>query len=439
METLAAWIDAQYGRAARLMRASISAVDVVKARPGFGQEIRAARGSVIATRVLASWDPEPDYFFHWFRDSSVVMDALRVLYLDGVAGDEALVDFEDFLRFSLSLHRLDGRRLVEDPKWRRRIAADFEKFVRGPDELANVRGASVVAETRVNPDGTLDISRWARPQHDGPATRALAVLRWVRDVALNQPSRTLAGELLRVDLAFLCSHWHIPSFDIWEEDAGEHYYTLRLTAAALREGGGWLQTQGEDALARECEVAAQAIAPRLDAFWDAHDAIYRSRTLASGAPSTKELDISVILAAIHAGGHDTAHTVDDERMQSTLARLEAFFDRQYPINRMRDPRFGPALGRYPGDVYFSGGAYFFSTLGAAEFCFRAGLQGDRGSWIAHGDAYLETVRKYTLPDGAMSEQFDQRTGEQTSARHLAWSYAGFITCVAARRAATNGS
>ena len=35
----------------------------------------------------------------------------------------------------------------------------------------------------------------------------------------------------------------------------------------------------------------------------------------------------------------------------------------------------------------------------------------------------------------MSEQFDQRTGAQTSARHLAWSYAAFITCVAARRLA----
>jgi glucoamylase len=33
----------------------------------------------------------------------------------------------------------------------------------------------------------------------------------------------------------------------------------------------------------------------------------------------------------------------------------------------------------------------------------------------------------------MSEQFDQKTGAQTSARHLAWSYAGFISSVVARR------
>jgi glucoamylase len=88
------------------------------------------------------------------------------------------------------------------------------------------------------------------------------------------------------------------------------------------------------------------------------------------------------------------------------------------------------MGRYKGDVYYSGGAYYFSTLAAAEFCFRAGLP-------ERGDAFLATVRAFTPPGGDLSEQFDQKTGEQTSAKHLAWSYAAFISCIAARRAATS--
>ena len=97
------------------------------------------------------------------------------------------------------------------------------------------------------------------------------------------------------------------------------------------------------------------------------------------------------------------------------------------------------MGRYEGDVYYSGGAYYFSTLGAAEFCFLAAAAhapgGDeRRKWIARGDGFLETVRAFTPASGDLSEQFDQRTGEQTSAKHLAWSYAGFISCVTARRA-----
>ena len=116
--------------------------------------------------------------------------------------------------------------------------------------------------------------------------------------------------------------------------------------------------------------------------------------------------------------------------------MEALFDADYPINRNRPPSRAPAMGRYAGDVYYSGGAYYFSTLGAAEFCFRAAAQSaDAGAWFKRGDAFLETVRAFTPPGGEMSEQFDQRTGVQTSARHLAWSYAAFITCIAARRLA----
>jgi glucoamylase len=123
-------------------------------------------------------------------------------------------------------------------------------------------------------------------------------------------------------------------------------------------------------------------------------------------------------------------------VHATLEKLEQLFDRLYPINRNRPRGRAPALGRYEGDVYFSGGAYYFSTLGAAEFCYLAAdaLREPRARWVARGDAFLETVRAFTPASGDLSEQFDQRTGEQTSAKHLAWSYAAFISCVTARRA-----
>jgi glucoamylase len=124
-------------------------------------------------------------------------------------------------------------------------------------------------------------------------------------------------------------------------------------------------------------------------------------------------------------------------MHATLAKLEALFDAEYAINRNREGR-APAMGRYAGDVYYSGGAYYFSTLAAAEFCFRAALSQAIGSparkpLIERGDAFLETVRRFIPPSGDLSEQFDQQTGVQRSAQQLAWSYAAFISCVAARR------
>jgi glucoamylase len=94
------------------------------------------------------------------------------------------------------------------------------------------------------------------------------------------------------------------------------------------------------------------------------------------------------------------------------------------------------MGRYAGDVYFSGGAYFFSTFGAAEFYYCAAPSAqDPHRLIERGDGFLRTARAFTPQSGDLAEQFDQRTGEPRSAMDLAWSYAAFISCIAARRRA----
>lgn len=438
-ESLDQWVEREHRVAATAMLRSISPVHLVKTRPGFGHRIRVVRGAVVASPVLASWDPDPDYFFHWYRDSAVVMDALRLLFEDGSVGPEALGHLTDFVRFSLSLAKLDGGALLAAPGWRNKVAPDFVKHLRSEEELADIRGEAVAADTRVNPDGTLDISNWSRPQHDGPPLRALSLLRWARGHSFESDLDAELSALIRADLAFTFAHWQQPSFDIWEEEKGLHYYTLRVSSAALEEGADWLALRGDDETAQRYRVEAETITRKLDDFWLAEEGHYRSRVLASGARSSKELDIAIILAAVHAGGAGDLHSVHDARMHATLTHLETLFDGAYAINRDRSAQMGPAMGRYAGDVYFSGGAYYFSTLGAAEFCFRAaaGAQ-DARTWIERGDAWLATVRRFTPASGELSEQFDQNTGAQTSARHLAWSYAAFISCVAARRCVAVG-
>ena len=450
MQELDRWIEQQYRHAIVAMLPSLSPLDIVKQRPGFGQTVTPKLGSVVASPVLAAYDPDPDYFFHWFRDSAVVIDAVRLLSAEGsLAAARALEYFRDFITFSLSLLELDGRALVAAPAWRAGVKEDFQKFVRTDADLGAVHGGLVSAEARVNPDCSLDISNWARPQHDGPPLRLLAVLRWVRDVTFDPALAASVAKLLRADIAFTRGRWSIPSFDIWEEEKGHHYYTLRVAAEALEEGANWLDSQsaghhevageGNDREeARLCRADARAILARLDGYWLPDAGYYRSRVLEGHVHSTKELDIALIFAAIHGAGEQTQHSVHDPRMQATLRRLETLFDAEYEINRNRPAGRGPALGRYKGDVYYSGGAYYFSTLAAAEFCFRAALGKQLGpdeahAWAERGDSYLETVRTFTPPSGALSEQFDQKTGAQTSAKHLAWSYAAFISSAIARR------
>jgi glucoamylase len=452
--TFETWLERQLQHSVTGMLKSIAPVAIVKHRPGFGQTVRPIAGAIVASPVLADWDPDPDYFFHWFRDSAVVIDALRLLHADGRVGERALQHLRDFTRFSLALMRLDGRIDAAEPHRRARVAPNFLQFLRDDADLASAHGDAVAAETRVNPDGTLDVSRWSRPQHDGPPLRALALLRWVAHAPLDSALLEEVSALIRFDLGFTLRHGREPSYDIWEEELGHHYYTLRVSAAALAEGAAWLQGRDdvEDrALAKRCAAESQAILDQLDGYaidtGDRTPGYYRSRVLPDDRPSIKALDIAVILAAIHVHGVGPQHRhgVGDPSMQATLARLDALFDAAYEINHGRTaagaPARGPAMGRYAGDVYFSGGAYYFSTLGAAEFCFRAaalhGVGGhDPRHWFERGDAYLVTVRAYTPSGGELSEQFDQRTGAQTSAKHLAWSYAAFISCAWARRIAS---
>ena len=438
MESLDRWMEHQYRHSAAAMMLSISS-EVVKVRPGFAQTVKPRRGSIVASPVPGAYDPEPDYFFHWYRDSAVVIDALRVLSEDAGIDCNAPAHFADFVNFSLSLQALDGRALSNSRAWRDAIAPDYRQFVRTDEDLAAAHDGAIAAETRVNPDGTLDLSKWPRPQHDGPSMRALTLLRWLRS------GRTVAGRdaaleksvdaLLRADLDYTQRHWRESCFDIWEEEKGLHYYTLRVAAAALDAGAGWCEQRSESADALAHRAAAAEILGMLDGYWREDLQFYRSRVLDCNAPSAKELDISVIFAALHAAGTGATHSVRDPRMHATLERLEMLFDAEYAINRDRAGR-GPAMGRYAGDVYYSGGAYYFSTLAAAEFCFRAAAysQGPaQRALIERGDAFVATVRAFTPPGGDLSEQFDQRTGVPRSAQQLAWSYAAFITCVEARR------
>ena len=268
--------------------------------------------------------------------------------------------------------------------------------------------------------------RWISPA--GPARRmtdrrfcALALMRWQRRPELNGDLRDSLSALIVADLEFTLSRANTPCFDIWEEESGFHYFTQLVQAEALARGVAWLTRLGDDSSARTCAVAARAIASRLDELWDATAGHYRSRAGVENGDPLKERDIAVVLATLCARREAGPHSVLDPRSQATLATLEDFFGAEYMINRGRD---GPAMGRYPGDVYYSGGAWYVSTLAAAEFYYRlaaalaSGAElpatpenlGFRqvlggtpaGAAFARGDAFMATVRAFTPPSGELS-------------------------------------
>jgi glucoamylase len=434
--SLDAWGEALVRHGGAKLAEAISATGLVIKRPGFGQTVRPAAGSVLASPAVAFEHGEPDYFFHWNRDSAVVMEAVRILAsAEGRAGPWVR-RFNEFVRFCLDLREMDGKRFLASSDFRTRTCPEFQQFLRSDEEIAAIEGERVPGEPRYNADGSLDYQRWNRPQDDGPALRALVAMRFEEEGLLEDGEpRKLAAELIEQDLRYTAENAARPCYGIWEEELGQHYYTTLVQLAALEKGAGRAEKGGAREVAEHMWSKAESLRGLLDRFWDSERGFYRSRLPGALGESSKALDFSVILGILHAGLDGGLHSISDERVQRTLAKLEALFAAEYAINRGAGP--GIMFGRYKGDNYFSGGAYYFSTFGAAEFHYRLAqaVPANREAHIDKGDAILSRVRIFVPPSGDLSEQFDQSTGSQSSAKDLTWSYASFITAWHARQAA----
>ncbi|MDT8343395.1 MAG: hypothetical protein RQ752_03070, partial [Thermohalobaculum sp.] len=257
------WADAQAAASRAALAAAVSAEGFRHERPEFGQTVFAAPGSVLASRVRARWDPAPDYAWHWVRDAAVVMRLAPALaQTDPGAWRRRMADH---VTFSLHIATRPG---PDANPLRRATAAGFDRFLRPDAELAALRGDRLLAEPRANIDGSPDFERWSRPQHDGPALRALCCLGW-GDAA---PPGTAA--LLTLDLDYTLRHAAQPCIGPWEED-GEHdlhAFTLLAQRAALAAGAA---RGGLGAAA--CAAARGQIEAALDTLWSPAEGCLRGR------------------------------------------------------------------------------------------------------------------------------------------------------------------
>ena len=430
--TLEDWAENQARHSAAKLAEAVSATALLRKRDFFGQTVRPAKGSVVASPTSTN----PDYFFHWLRDSAAVMEAVRILIRSGENVEDWTRCFNDFVTFSLGLRNISGREFLESHAgFRDKVFPDFLQYVRSDHDIGAVEGERVLGEARYNADGTLDFICWNRPQHDGPAVRALTCMRFWNECLVDGDERLRLKDLIRRDLDYTAYNAGEPSYDIWEEELAQHYYTVLVQFAALAKGTRWAEVEVSLNCAEHLREKALALAELLQQFWFEKGGFLRSRLPQNGVESEKALDFAVILGVLHAGIEGGSHSVEAPQVRATFQKLEDLFAEEYAINR--DRKSGLACGRYKGDNYVSGGAYYFSTFGAAEYCYRlaAAVPSETADLIAKGDAILSRTRDFIPASGDLSEQFDKTTGEQTSASNLAWSYACFITAWHTRRAA----
>jgi len=403
-----------------------------------------AKGAVVASPSRQN----PDYWYHWVRDAALVMSVI--------------VD-----QFSMTSVP-EKKAYYMDLMW------DYTEFSRLNQMTPTPSGGP--GEPKFHVDGTPFVGPWGRPQNDGPALRALTLMKFARILISESKTEDIRriSSMIKYDLEFVSHHWREACFDLWEEIKGHHFYTLIVQHQSLVEGSSYLSLLGDNGAAEWYRKQAEEIKGELNKFWDNERAVIVSTRNRVGGIDYKKsnLDSSVLLGVLHAGVSDI-FSVDDPKVQSTVLKLKQTFRTLYSINQS-----GPsaaAIGRYPEDKYDGyssageGNPWILITNGFAEYFYRLSRtylqrkriivtpankpffkdlgfdltvgvidQSDRRfsglieRLQSEGDEYLVRVKYHIDSDGQMSEQMNRWSGYLQGARDLTWSYASFLTALQSR-------
>jgi glucoamylase len=275
------------------------------------------------------------------------------------------------------------------------------------------------------------------------------------------------------DLNYISSQWATPSFDLWGEVVGRHFFQLLVQRRALMKGLELARLNSVDVETWKNAVAD--IEKSLVGFWNGRW-ITPTQEQSLGPVKGLELDSSVLLAALYASDFkDGFFAPWDDRVLASVPQFFRRFHVLYPINQ--EPGLpGVAWGRYPEEGIERGRAahpWIVSTLASAEFFYRLGahwrltrrieiseinlsffqmvapdewwhkgqvIVPETFEWDAimsrlksWGDSQLARVSAHMdRASGELREQFHRRDGQSLGASHSTWSHLSFLSASKAR-------
>lgn len=335
-----------------------------------------------------------------------------------------------------------------------------------------------LGEPKFNADGTAFTGAWGRPQRDGPALRATALIaysEWLIANGYTSTANSVVWPIISNDLSYIEQYWNQTGYDLWEEVNGSSFFTLNAQHRALVEGAALASKLGQTCTG--CAVAPQILC-FLQSFWNG--AYITSNINVNNGRTGK--DANSILSSIQVFD-PSATACDTSTFQPCSDRALAnhkvvtdSFRSIYTINSGISEGTAVAVGRYPEDSYQGGNPWYLNTLAAAEQLYDALYQWnnigsitvtstslafwqDLDSGAATGtyssssatystltaavktyaDGYVSVVEEYTPSGGGLAEQFSKTDGTPLSATDLTWSYAAFLTAISRRNAAVPAS
>ncbi|KAI2792381.1 Glucoamylase [Penicillium oxalicum] len=395
----------------------------------------------------------PDYYYTWTRDSALTAKCLIDLFEDSRA------------KFPI------------DRKYLETGIRDYVSSQAILQSVSNPSGTLKDGSGLGEPKFEIDLNpfsgAWGRPQRDGPALRATAMITYA-NYLISHGQRSDVSQvmwpIIANDLAYVGQYWNNTGFDLWEEVDGSSFFTIAVQHRALVEGSQLAKKLGKSCDA--CDSQPPQILCFLQSFWNGKYITSNINTQASRSG----IDLDSVLGSIHT--FDPEAACDDATFQPCSARALAnhkvyvdSFRSIYKINAGLAEGSAANVGRYPEDVYQGGNPWYLATLGASELLYDALYQWDRlgklevsetslsffkdfdatvkiGSYPrnsktfksltqsikAYADGFIQLVQQYTPSNGSLAEQYDRNTATPLSANDLTWSFASFLTATQRRDA-----
>ncbi|GLB37373.1 putative 1,4-alpha-D-glucan glucohydrolase [Lyophyllum shimeji] len=405
-----------------------------------GSESSGAKSGI----VIASPSTNPNYVYTWTRDSALVFQTII---------DQYTLGLDTSLRSQIDNY----------------VAA--QKIIQQVSNPSGTVSTGGLGEPKFNIDETAFTGAWGRPQRDGPALRANALITWANFLLTQGNSSYVSVTLwpiIKLDLDYVSANWNQTTFDLWEEVSSSSFFTTAVQHRALRQGIALATAIGQADVVSGYTTQAANILCFLQSYWNSGG--YMTANTGGGRSGK---DANTVLTSIHtfdaAAGCDsvTFQPCSDRALSNLLTYINAF--RIYAINSGIAANQGLATGRYPEDSYFGGNPWYLATLAVAEQLYDALIvwkqQGsidvtalsqpffaNLSPGIAIGtypsssatfttltaavkeyaDSFVAVVAKYTPSGGGLSEQYSRSNGAPTSAADLTWSYAALLTANGAR-------
>lgn len=218
---------------------------------------------------------------------------------------------------------------------------------------------SGLAEPKFNVDETAFTGAWGRPQRDGPALRATALIAYGNQLISKGKESVVKSNIWPIvsnDLNYVAQYWNQTGFDLWEEVQGSSFFTVAAQHRALVEGSTFAKALGETC--DGCDSQAPQILCFLQDFWNGTAVI---SNLANNGRSG--LDANSLISSIHT--FDPSAACDDTTFQPCSARALSnhklvvdSFRSIYTINSDKKAGTAAAVGRYPEDTYQGGNPWY---------------------------------------------------------------------------------